>query len=232
MMNENIHLNQFSNSSELAQSLAHKIATNLKDAISKNGKASLIVSGGSTPKIVFETLKNIDLGWKSVTVGLCDERWVESTHKDSNEKFIKETLLQSFASKAKFVGMHQTKYQANEAQEICSQNIKNQFDNFDVLILGMGNDGHTASLFPNNPKLNEAYQTQNLCIAIKPSTAPHERMSLTLSAILTASNIYLHFEGDEKQKVFNEALDGENIYDIPIRTILNQNQKIVEVYCV
>ncbi len=228
MMSGNINFHSFDSKDDLVDSLSSNIAKNLQDAIDTKGSASLVVSGGSTPKPLFKKLQQIDIEWDKVIVSLCDERWVEPTHSDSNEKFVKRYLLQGKASKAKFVGMYIDGLKAQEAQKECSKSIKS----IDVLILGMGGDAHTASLFPNNPKLKDGFDLNNpnRCIAIKPENAPHERMSLTLGSILSAKNLYLHFEGEEKLSVYKEALNGEDIYTMPIRSILHQNKKTLEVY--
>ncbi len=217
---------------DLIDALTQSIATNLQEAIEQKGKATLLVSGGSTPKPLFEKLRKVALEWEKITVGLCDERWVSVSHPDSNEQFIKTTLLQDKASKATFVGMYQEGLEAKEAEVLCSKQMKAELFPFDVVVLGMGSDAHTASLFPNNKWLEEAFDMscESLCIAIEPTTAPHTRMSLTLKAILSASHLYLHFEGEEKQAVYQQAIGGEDRFSMPIRSVLNQESKDIEVY--
>ncbi len=231
MMSCKINFNSFKDRDNLAENLSKSIANNLKKSISKNSKASLMVSGGSTPKLLFEKLRNIDINWSKVTIGLCDERWVDPAHKDSNEKFIKTNLLQDRAKEAKFIGMYEKK-SIEKAVISCSKRIEENLLPFDVLVLGMGLDAHTASLFPNNSKLKEGLDLNNLnlCVDIEPLEAPHKRMSLTLSSILSANNIYLHFEGESKLKVYNEAMSGDDFIKMPIRSILHQDKKIIEVY--
>lgn len=231
-MNCNIHFHQFDTRDELAEVLSATIAQNLQNAINLKGTASLIVSGGSTPKTLFEKLRKKKIEWEKVTVGLCDERWVAPAHDDSNEKFVKTWLLQDEASRAAFSGMHMDLMDAEEAEQTCSENIQTYLWPFDVLILGMGDDAHTASLFPDNPKLDKGFDLDNqaLCVAIEPQSAPHMRMSLTRKAILSADHLYLHFEGKNKLAVFKEAENGENSYKMPIRSILKQDKKNVEVY--
>lgn len=221
----------FGKQDDLIEALSQSILAQLQEAIETKGKASLLVSGGSTPKPLFEKLKQASLEWEKVSIGLCDERWVPSSHEDSNEQFVKDFLLQQKAGKAKFVGMYKEGMEADEAEEVCSQDM-GQLLPFDVLILGMGADAHTASLFPENKKLKEAFDltNQNLCISIEPKSAPHMRMSLTLSAILSAEHLYLHFEGKEKRAVYEEAISGEDRYMMPIRSVLNQDIKDIEVY--
>ncbi|MBU1642956.1 6-phosphogluconolactonase [bacterium] len=230
MMSNRLHA--FAEQNELIEALSRRIAGQLQEAIAKKGKASLIVSGGSTPKPLFEKLRKREIAWEKVRIGLCDERWVDPSHEASNERFVKTHLLQERASAATFVGMYNDRMAAEEAEHACSEKIRTALYPFDVLILGMGNDAHTASLFPENAKLPKAFDPENgeLCIAIEPATAPHMRMSLTLAAILSAKHLYLHFEGGEKQAVYQEALAGEDIYKMPIRAILHQNITDVEVY--
>ncbi|MDX1808993.1 MAG: 6-phosphogluconolactonase [Sulfurospirillaceae bacterium] len=215
----------------LIEDLSNNIARDLKDAIKRNGQATLMVSGGNTPKPLFEILSRANILWEKVTIGLCDERWVNPTHKDSNEKMVREYLLKHKAKTAKFIGMYED-IPINEAVDLCSQKIKAELFPFDVIILGLGSDAHTASLFPNNEKLRDAYtqNLENLCIAIKPQTAPHLRMSLTKLAILSAKNIYLHFEGKTKTAVFQKALSTNDEYNMPILAILNQEEKDIKVY--
>jgi len=228
-MSRSVHA--FTKQDELIEALSQSILAQLQEAIETKGKASLLVSGGSTPKPLFEKLKRAPLEWEKVTIGLCDERWVPASHADSNEKFVKEFLMQEKASRANFVGMYKEGVDANKAEELCSQEMRELLP-FDVLILGMGADAHTASLFPDNEKLDEAFDLKNkdLCINIEPKSAPHTRMSLTLSAILSADHLYLHFEGKEKLSVYEEAVSGEDRHTMPIRSVLNQDIKDIEVY--
>ena len=229
MKNNNEHF--FLEQKELIDTLSSKIIDNLQEAIQNKGRASLLVSGGSTPKPLFEKLSSFDIPWDKVKIALCDERWIDKNHKDSNEKLVRDSLLVNFAKKAKFISMYQEYINIEDAQDVCSNIYEKELFPFDVLILGMGNDGHTASLFPNNIKLKEALETtKGFCICMKPDTAPYERMSLTKTAILSATNIYLHFEGVEKQDVYKKVLEGASSNDMPVSAILNQDKKKIEVY--
>lgn len=222
----------FSEQEALIETLSQSILSNLQKAIDEKGKASLLVSGGSTPKPLFEKLSQTVFAWDKVTVGLCDERWIDVSQEESNEHFVKKYLIQKEAAKANFMGMYCANTDIFIAEKICSQKMKEFLSPFDVIILGMGSDGHTASLFPDNIKLEEAFdlKNQHFCIAIEPTTALYTRMSLTLWAILSAHHIYVHFEGEEKMAVYEEAIAGEDMYIIPIRSILNQDIKEIEVY--
>jgi 6-phosphogluconolactonase len=172
------------------------------------------------------------LAWEKVTVGLCDERWVDAAHPDSNARLVKSTLLQEEAARANFSALYIDAVSAVDAERRCSEKVEAELMPIDVLVLGMGGDAHTASLFPENVRLEEGLDLDNPsnCIAIKPDTAPHWRMSLTRRAILSAAHLYLHFEGEEKLAVYETAMDGEDWQRMPIRSILKQKQKRVEVY--
>jgi 6-phosphogluconolactonase len=232
MMSSRVHIHDFESADTLTDALSESIAKNLQKAIDTHGRASLIVSGGSTPKALFQKLRTFDIGWESVRVSLCDERWVAPSHDDSNEKLVRTHLLQDKAAKAAFVSMYVKGKEAKDAELTCKENIQSNLLPFTVMILGMGGDAHTASLFPNNTKLERGFDlnSEAVCIAIEPSDAPHMRMSLTRAAILSSEHLYLHFEGESKRKVFQEAMRGDDMHAMPIRSILHQDTKDVEVY--
>ena len=230
MMNENIKFFKFENSNELVLELADNIAHNLQKEINEKGKASLLVSGGSTPKALFERLSVLEIDWRKVNISLVDERWVSPYDKDSNERLVRDNLLINKASKANFVSYFIDKKTASESVDECEEILKKELFPFCVVILGMGSDAHTASIFPRNIACDEAFSTKKLCFSCTPQTAKHDRMSLSLSAIMGAKYLYLHFEGEEKQHIFEKALDGDNLLEMPIRSILNQTTKQVEVY--
>jgi 6-phosphogluconolactonase len=227
-----VNNHSFAHSDELLSALCTAIITDLEEAISEKGSAVLLVSGGSTPKPLFKRLRETPIAWENVRIGLCDERWVNPEHADSNEKLVRELLLQEHAINAQFIGLYCTGMSADEAQNECSEKVKSQLWPIDVCVLGMGDDAHTASLFPHNPKLLEGLEdgNKNLCISITPQTAPHPRMSLTFSAIISTRHLYLHFEGEKKRLVFEEALRGSDVEAMPIRAFLQQEIKDIEVY--
>lgn len=228
MMN-NINFNDFKESELLVQSLVKEVSTILKDAILKNNRASLLVSGGNTPKLFFQELSKIKLDWSHIKIGLVDERWTEESNKDSNTYLINQLLLQNEAKKAEFIPLFLENCDCFSSDEICSDIYKKNFSQCDVLILGMGSDGHTASLFPKSIKIKEAMNldTKKFCISIDPITAPYNRMSLTLKSILESKNLFLHLEGREKLKIYNQALESEDIYPIS-KVLFNAHQ--IKVY--
>ncbi|MDC0932925.1 6-phosphogluconolactonase [Arcobacteraceae bacterium] len=212
----------FETQEDIATTLAHDISQILEKSILLNDKATLLLSGGNTPKLFLNKLSNIKIDWEKVTVGLVDERIVDISNKDSNEFLIKNELCINNAKVVNFIGMF------NKNDLIL---YKNTFSKIDVLVLGMGTDGHTASLFPYNEKLEKAYDLDNdeFTIFITPSTAPYERISLTLKSILSADAIFLHIEGKEKIKVYNEVIKSNDTLKYPIIKVLN-SEKEIKVY--
>jgi 6-phosphogluconolactonase len=223
---------KFLDNDELLEQFSQKIVDILENEISKKGSATLLVSGGNTPKALFDKLSNINISWDKVKVGLCDERWINTKEKDSNENLVKTHLIKNYAKEAKFISMYLENISIQEAQKKCTQIYKEELYPFDIVILGMGEDGHTASLFPNNIKLEEAFDlnSDGLCIFMTPCSAPYDRMSLNLKAILSARNIFLHIEGKKKLKVYNEALENNDRFNTPIISVLKQEMKDIEVF--
>jgi 6-phosphogluconolactonase len=223
---------KFQNRTSLVTELAAAIGEQLTAGIVDNGKASLAVSGGSTPVELFERLSGLDIPWQDVVITLVDERWVEPTENDSNEHLVRSHLLKDKALAATFIGMKNSAATATAGEKECERKLHEVPRPFDVLILGMGGDGHTASLFPGAKKLSLATDMDlgQTCMGIAPLTAPHERMSLTLPVILDSRQIFLHITGREKYDVLQEALaDGPTI-EMPIRFILRQQTTPVSVF--
>ncbi len=229
MMNNNIEFKQFGSSEELAKSFSDELASILQNEINEKQKATLLVSGGSTPKLFFKYLSKQDIDWQKVYIGLVDDRWLEDSHKDSNAKLVKENILQDNAKDAKFIPMYIEGKSADESEFECSKIYKEYFESCDVLILGMGEDAHTASIFPELDNFKEAVDLDRdgFCISTKPKYAPYDRMSLTLKSILESKNIYLHIQGVNKKSVYDKALQSK---DLPISKVLNNEIKDIKVY--
>lgn len=221
----------------LVLALANDCASALQSGIKERGQATFLVSGGSTPKPVYQALSKRPLPWPQITVALVDERWVDKTADGSNHAFIESSLLQNNASGAPFLGMKTPHATAAEGEADCQHAYGELSRPFDVCVLGMGGDGHTASLFPHARGLEEALdpQSDQLCRAITAQqsevTGSHvERMTLTLAAILQARDIKLLITGEEKLRVYRQALLGNDELEMPVRSILKQGLKSVTVY--
>lgn len=213
--------------------LATAITANLQDAINLRSKASLAVSGGPTPVELFQILSQAQLAWNQVYITLVDERWVDKHHEDSNERLIHTHLLQNKAKEAHFISLKtiaENPYDGvDEIQTRLQQSLPLPID---ALVLGMGDDGHTASLFPHAENLYKGIdiQSDRLVIDMKPLTAPHDRISLTLPVILNSRHLYLQLNGKKQQQVLEQALAGKNINDMPIRAVLHQQKLPLQIY--
>lgn len=220
----------FKTPSELEAQLAERIASQLQDAVDNRGRASLVVSGGSTPLKLFDLLSQKAISWGEVYITLADERWVDSHDKDSNERLVRAHLLQNRAASAKFCGL---KNMFSTPEAGCDMTIRalTHFPRpFDVVILGMGTDGHTCSWFPCSAELDNALNTQALCAAVNPTTAPHGRITLSKQAILNSRQIYLHLVGEAKLSVYHQALAHDDVLAMPIRAVLGQRKTPVDVF--
>jgi 6-phosphogluconolactonase len=209
----------------------------LSEALSKHGVATLLVSGGSTPAPLYEALSKTELNWKKIKVALVDERWVDNDHSASNEALVKRSLLINNAKAAEFIGMKTSAITALAGQAETEANYRRLPQPFSLAIVGMGPDGHTASLFPHAKGLAQAIQTdnENLTAAIKATqsevTGPNtERLTLTLSALMKTDRLVILFTGEDKLTVFNAAQKPGSIEDMPIRALLHQEQVPVELY--
>jgi 6-phosphogluconolactonase len=223
---------KFSSQTALVTEITRRIAISLIDAINKRGGASLAVSGGTTPMPMFEALSCVDLDWDKVVVSLVDERWVDVSEKDSNENLVRSHLLKNMAASASFIGMKTAAVTASEGEKECAERLKYIRMPYDVMVLGMGGDGHTASLFPGAEKLSAAVDmaSGNICMAIAPVTASHERMTLTLPTILNTREIIVQISSEEKRKVYEQAISEGPLEEMPIRYILRQEKVPVMVY--
>ncbi|ABV87654.1 6-phosphogluconolactonase [Shewanella pealeana] len=222
----------FDNKEALEAQLAERIANQLQDAVDARGKASLIVSGGSTPLKLFELLSKKAIDWSDVFITLADERWVSPEHGDSNERLVRNNLLKNRAASAKFRGLKNMYSSPEEGCAMAIEQLGSFPTPFDVVVLGMGNDGHTCSWFPcaADAELDNALTSAELCVAVTPGNAPHSRISLSKSAILASRQIYLHIVGEQKLEVYRQALASEDTREMPIRAVLEQHKTPVDVY--
>jgi 6-phosphogluconolactonase len=192
----------------LAESLARDVADELRRAIEAKGKATLAVSGGTTPKLFLAKLSEIDLPWQRVTVTLIDERQVPESSERSNARLVRETLLTNRAAVARFVPLTGNGDAAG-------------LPPFDVAVLGMGDDGHTASLFPGGDRLAEALgQAADPIVEMRAPGIAEPRLTFTLPVLERSGRLKLHIEGARKKSVLDRALAEGPEEDMPIRAIL------------
>jgi len=219
---------RFPSLAELDQALAESIADNLRADITSRGSASLAVSGGNTPKQMFRILSDYELDWSNVWITLVDDRWVDPLHEDSNEKLVRDNLLQSRAAAANFVGLKTAHDTPSLGLAETTEKLRSVPRPFSAVILGMGSDGHTASWFPQADNLQamlDQHGDEDLA-AVDPVSAPHLRVTLTLPAVLDCSHLHLEIAGDEKRSVLESAL--ENAY--PISAVMQQSQTLLTIW--
>ncbi|GGW76967.1 6-phosphogluconolactonase [Alteromonas halophila] len=217
-------IESFDNAQTLTREFAAKLADILETGIEARGRASLVVSGGRTPLALFEALSQKDLDWSCVDITLADERWVDESDDASNTQLVKQNLLVNNAAAARFIPLKSAHDDAAEGVNDAEAGVASMSQPFDALILGMGEDGHTASLFPCSTQINDGLDMSSgkTCIAVTPTTAPHQRISLTLPAILNSRNIFLHLTGEKKKQVLNDALDGAAEVQKPVTAVVNR----------
>jgi 6-phosphogluconolactonase len=204
----------------LAETLARDVADELARAIEAKGRATLAVSGGTTPKLFFEKLSVIDIPWGRVSVTLVDERQVPESSERSNARLVRQHQLQNKAAAARFVPLVGNP----DAENIPA---------FDVAVLGMGNDGHTASFFPGGDTLAEAIdaETRKRLIAITAPGAGEPRLTFTLPVLAQAGRLALHIEGAEKKQVLKQALAEGPQEDMPVRAVLRGPAPVTLYWC-
>jgi 6-phosphogluconolactonase len=214
-------IQEYANNKLLVDAFSQQIASILKQAISKKGIASIAVSGGSTPKPLFAALSSIDLPWSKVYVTLADDRWVDLSDDASNEKLVRENLLVNHASVANFVSLKTEDANAEDAETEIANRLNALQLPLDIVILGMGEDGHTASLFPCSAQIGEGLNLHRIkpVLATQPTTAPHQRMSLSLATIVASPHVFLHITGDKKRNVLEQALSQHTAIEKPIKAV-------------
>lgn len=219
-----MQLQQFADSQALNSAFAAEIAFKLQQAIAERGHAVLVVSGGKTPLPLFQQLASTPLAWDKVTITLADDRFLPDSAADSNERLVKSALLQKEASRATFVSLYAAADSAEAAVPALQQRIA-ALGTFDVLILGMGEDGHTASLFPCCAELTAGLSpTAPDLLATNPASAPYQRITFSLRRLLQARSIYLHLVGPKKLQVLQQAAAGTDVSAMPIRAFIQNSE--------
>ncbi|WP_261831054.1 6-phosphogluconolactonase [Leminorella grimontii] len=226
------NLTSFPTADELNRRLAQRIVATLQQGIKEKGQASLVVSGGKTPLGLFKLLSQHPLDWARVTITLADERWVDEDDESSNGRLVRENLLRDAAKAARFVPLKNASPTPFSDVDDVEKALEEIAKPFDVVILGMGDDGHTASLFPGADNLAAALNmtSKRLCIGMTPLTAPLDRLTLTLPALLNSRQIFLHLVGENKRAVYHQAQAGDNVNEMPVRAILHQTKTPVDVF--
>jgi len=211
---------EFASREDLAARLANDLAAVLHASILAKGRATLAVSGGTTPKLFLEKLSRVDIPWAEVTVTLVDERQVPESSARSNAGLVRTSLIQNKAAASRFVPL----FNNPEAGRLGA---------FDAIVLGMGVDGHTASFLPGGDSLVDALDpaAAKRIVEMKAPGAGEQRLTFTLPALLASGFIALHIEGREKRAVLDSALEDGPTEDMPIRAFLKARVPVTLYWC-
>lgn len=207
---------------------AADIADCLRRDLENAPRSTVVVSGGTTPAACFDILSREELAWDRVQFAMSDERWVPASHPDSNEKLIRETLQRNAAERAGILSIYQGDLSVDERCDALQKHRPEQ--KFACSLLGMGTDGHFASLFPDadNLPVGLDQKTTRFYLPVRTTASPHPRVSMTLAALLRSNAIFLLFFGDEKRAVLDKAVAGDT--SLPISALLQQQQTPVSLY--
>lgn len=204
----------------LAAQLAEAVAEALCQDLAHQDNALLVVSGGSTPVPFFKALAACELPWERIQVTLADERWVDESAADSNARLVREHLLQGPAAAATFVPLTTGHATPEQGTDEVAERVAALAWPASAVILGMGGDGHTASLFPDSPELALALATEAPAVAVRTPSQPQARITLSADRLHQARRHVLHITGGDKRAVLARALAGDDTRELPIRAFL------------
>lgn len=216
-----VHIKVFDNAEQACAALSNKLNSIIQNAVKIQGQTTIALSGGSTPVPMFKALNQMPLPWDKMVIALVDDRWVPPTDPDSNEALVTQHLLGKHQEDTEFLGFWKPDADIQSAASKCATDLASKLpDLLDAVVLGMGNDGHTASLFPQAPQLEFALNTASACCAISPVTAPHERMTMSANRLLASRNRFLHLKGKDKLETLKNAVLENDVKAMPIRLFL------------
>lgn len=225
---------RFADASTLAQALAADLAQRLRQAVAARDQALLAVSGGKSPLALFAALRQHQLPWSKVTITLVDERVVASDDADSNALLVRTHLLRDHAQAAHFVPLIDETQATLAAPEMLLERARLRWSalpHADLVVLGLGEDGHTASLFADAQQLEQGLAPHNRqrLLWLRPGLAPHDRLSMTLAEILAARHIVLSFGGAAKNAIYQRACAGADAR-WPVSHVLHAQHPSLQVW--
>lgn len=190
-----------------------------RDLEQERKRARLLLSGGSTPGPVYAALSKAPLDWSRVDVALVDERWLLPDDPDSNARLVRESLLHNHAARARFESITRAGRGIDEALSTANMHARHVAD---VVVLGMGEDGHTASLFPRMRGLDDAFESPHPYVAVDATGCAGagrwlRRISLTPTGLAPAHTRLLLIRGERKRALFERVLDGDDPAEFPVR---------------
>ncbi|MEO6081037.1 MAG: 6-phosphogluconolactonase [Steroidobacteraceae bacterium] len=224
-------LQRFASAEEAALALSEQVESALRNGLEQRGAASLAVAGGRTPQPLFRALREAHLDWSQVGVTLTDERWVSESHAGSNAALVRRELLTARAAAARFYPLYDGSAATDGAAAAVWKSLASLAQPFDAVVLGMGDDGHFASLFPDSPGLAAALNpaAPPACVAMLAPTEPTSRISLNLAALLQARRLFLFITGTHKRDLLLAASRSAGTM-LPVAALLVQRVPMPEVY--
>ncbi len=222
-----MHRNYYAGIDQLAKGFADFAATALQNDLTKNQKASLVIPGGNTPRHYLPALANCALAWDKITITLSDERWVDVNTHESNENLVTKYLLAHLPQDTKFVGLKTGHATPFDAVDEIHQRLDSIPQPFTLTVLGLGEDGHIASLFPNMSADDQG--TSLNCVAVDKPIAPSPRMSLSLGLLAQSQHIALVVVGKTKRQLLDQLSEYPN-QQIPLVWLLKQCQTLVTIF--
>jgi 6-phosphogluconolactonase len=211
--------------------LAAELGEMLGEIVRKRRKASIAMPGGTTPGPLFESLSHMPLPWSKISVTLTDERWVSPEDPASNEWLVRDQLLKRRAADATFIGFKTNHAKATGGVTVTDRRLAPLMP-LDICVLGMGPDGHIASLIPGAEGYDAAVAESNKrstagLVSLGAAGSP-DRMSLTLNAIASSKRIILLFMGQEKMNIFTDAKQGKGV--TPVKDLLAHKKAVIDAY--
>lgn len=205
----------------VAHDLAVSVAGALSEDLEQQERVTLVLSGGSTPKPFMQALSRMALAWSRVDITLADERWVATDHDDSNDRFVRTHMMINAAAEARFYPLVNDAPTPEAGVEEVGQRLAALTWPASVVVLGMGGDGHTASLFPDSAELGNGLESEALVIAAHAPGVEQPRISLTRDRLMRSHRRYLHLNGVDKKAVLARAMAGSDQHELPIRAFLD-----------
>jgi len=221
---------EFATRNDASAALAGNLADTLRAAAGTQAQASVVVSGGTTPGPFLRMLSSLEVPWERVTVVPSDERWVPPEDTASNESMIRRELLVGPARFARLLSLYRPVSDADSALPAIVRDLAQVKRPFDATVLGMGADGHTASLFPDAPGIDRTLHSSADAVVQRLARLAQPRVSLTVRALLDALEIDLLFFGPDKRAVYERAMQPGPAAELPVRAILRQSAVPVTVY--
>lgn len=214
----------YRNTDELEQALFHEITTKINLSIEEFGDSRILLSGGNTPKALYAKIANAEIDWSKVIIGLVDDRNVDLSSEYSNERMLRETFLSGDSQEPTIIGMANE----NDNLDVIKEQYSPFFERIDYTLLGMGEDGHTASLFPGDSpsEANLRNSVKDILFTTAPSY-PTERITCSRGLIASSQSMGLMIIGESKLMVLNRAEEQM----LPIGYFTRDCQQIITYYC-